>query len=111
MMASRDPIYEADAMRTEANAHQKFVIDLLDAEDKENLMPKILALEEVDKAKEAAQKIEAVNSGTTIPVGENMDDSSLKAYGVPVSTNCAIPEVLPDVPHKDTQLLKDPAQS
>uniref|UniRef100_A0A803PVH9 Uncharacterized protein n=1 Tax=Cannabis sativa TaxID=3483 RepID=A0A803PVH9_CANSA len=73
-------------------------------------MPKILALEEADKYKEAPQQMEADDPRTTIPVGENMDDLALLASNVPLLINSAIPEVLSSVPTKDPQLPKDLAQ-
>uniref|UniRef100_A0A803NI82 Uncharacterized protein n=1 Tax=Cannabis sativa TaxID=3483 RepID=A0A803NI82_CANSA len=73
--------------------HDKFVLDLFDAEEKEDLMPKIRALEEANKSKEVAQKTKVVDLGTTIPVGDNVDDSALLASNVPISTTSTIPEI------------------
>uniref|UniRef100_A0A803NL34 Uncharacterized protein n=1 Tax=Cannabis sativa TaxID=3483 RepID=A0A803NL34_CANSA len=72
--------------------YYKVVIDLFDALDNEDLLPKILALEEVDKAKEVAHRIHEVNPRITILGCKNVDDSAFLAHEVPMSTNSAIPE-------------------
>uniref|UniRef100_A0A803PA00 DUF4283 domain-containing protein n=1 Tax=Cannabis sativa TaxID=3483 RepID=A0A803PA00_CANSA len=89
--------------------HNKSVRDLLDAEDKEEIFPKILALEEVDKAKGASQESGAVNPRTTVPVGENMDGCTLPASEVPISTESAIPKALFEVQMQDVQSLNKSA--
>uniref|UniRef100_A0A803Q7P3 Uncharacterized protein n=1 Tax=Cannabis sativa TaxID=3483 RepID=A0A803Q7P3_CANSA len=71
---------------------------------RDDLMPKILALEEVDKAKEATQKTEAVNPRTTIPIGENVDDFALLISEVAILTSSTITEVSSDIQTKDAKL-------
>uniref|UniRef100_A0A803PTL2 Uncharacterized protein n=1 Tax=Cannabis sativa TaxID=3483 RepID=A0A803PTL2_CANSA len=81
--------------------------ELLDAEDRDLLMPQILAVEEVDKAKEVALNTKVVEPRTILPVAENLDECTLPNSDVPFVTNFAISEVLPDVQPEGTQLPKD----
>uniref|UniRef100_A0A803Q7E3 Uncharacterized protein n=1 Tax=Cannabis sativa TaxID=3483 RepID=A0A803Q7E3_CANSA len=74
----------------------------VDLKHKEDLLPKILALEEANKAKEATQRTKTVDPGTTIPAGENMDDFALPTSDVPISTNSVIPKVSFDFQTQDS---------
>uniref|UniRef100_A0A803Q8P8 Uncharacterized protein n=1 Tax=Cannabis sativa TaxID=3483 RepID=A0A803Q8P8_CANSA len=109
--AEAETIKRADDAETKLNAsvkaNEESMKRVTEVEDKEDQVPKILALEEADKTKEVAQGTKAINPGTTVPIGVNVGDFALLASKVPISNNPALPKVSSDVPTKNAQSLKD----
>uniref|UniRef100_A0A803PUZ7 Uncharacterized protein n=1 Tax=Cannabis sativa TaxID=3483 RepID=A0A803PUZ7_CANSA len=85
----------------------KSIIDLLDEDSKEQMMPQILQLAKAEEVVKVARAAKEFDPGTSLPEGENLEDSTLPAVDAPFLVNSSIPEASIENHPENTQQRTD----